>query len=43
VASYSSDEEFAAAWPLKEQLFVGTKRFQYPDWGFNRYMIMGFK
>lgn len=43
VASYESDEAFAAAWPLGEQLFTGTKRFQYPDWGFNRYMIMGYK
>jgi hypothetical protein len=43
VASYPSQEAFAAAWPLKELLYTGTKHFAYPDWAFNRYMIMGIK
>lgn len=30
-------------YPLTEILFEGTKNFSYGDWGYNRFMIIGFK
>lgn len=43
VAEYKSLEEFEQAWPLSSTHFSGIRRFQYDDWAFNRYMIIGEK
>lgn len=36
-------ENFASHYPLESVLFKGEKEFVYPDWKFNRYMIIGRK
>lgn len=43
VTSYENQDAFAAAWPMGKLLYTGTKNFAYPDWSFDRYMIMGIK
>jgi hypothetical protein len=43
VASYDTADDFAAAWPLADTLYVGSKLFQYPEWQFHRHMIIGQK
>lgn len=34
---------FLNRFPLKEYLYVGTKTFEYPDYGYNRFMMIGRK
>ena len=41
VAEYKTLDEFKQAWPLSEMLYEGQRRFQYDDWGFSRWMIIG--
>jgi hypothetical protein len=36
-------DDFMAEYPLSQYAFSGTKEFKYPDWSFNRYMIIGVK
>jgi hypothetical protein len=38
-----SAEEFASEFNLTTVDFLGTKEFVYPDWSFNRYMLIGTK
>ena len=34
-------EEFKRQYPLSEIVYEGTKEFDYPDWSFTRFMIIG--
>ena len=36
-------EEFVATYPLSEVVYQGEKKFEYPTWGFTRYMVIGVK
>lgn len=36
-----SVDEMLARYPLKEVCFAGSLDFDYPDWGFTRYMTIG--
>lgn len=36
-------DEFVDDFPLKDVYYAGIKNFQYPDWSFERYMIIGRK
>lgn len=36
-------EDFIKTFPLREILYQGSKNFRYPDWGFNRFMLIGVK
>jgi hypothetical protein len=36
-------EDFLAEYPLSQYAYTGTKEFNYPDWSFNRYMVIGVK
>jgi hypothetical protein len=40
---HPSMESFREKYLLSRTLFAGTKRIQYADWGYDRYMIIGFK
>lgn len=35
--------EFEKEFPVSKLLYSGEKSFQYPDWGFTRFMIIGIK
>jgi hypothetical protein len=39
----TSLDQFAETYSLSEYAFKGSKRFVYPNWSFNRYMIIGVK
>ena len=43
VNSNSSLEELKNKYPLSRYFFSGTKRIQYDDWGYDRFMIIGVK
>jgi len=36
-------DQFIDSYPLTETLFSGQKDFTYPQWGFSRFMIIGYK
>lgn len=36
-------EEFKKEYPLSEFVYAGQKEFNYPDWQFTRFMIIGYK
>lgn len=36
-------ESFAEKYPLSKTLFLDTLRIQYADWGYDRYMLIGYK
>jgi hypothetical protein len=40
---FSNTRQMLEKYQLRECLYEGTKRFQYDDYAFNRYMIIGFK
>lgn len=42
-ANHHSLKEFVDSFPLNENLFQGEKLFQYTDWSFRRFMIIGIK
>lgn len=42
-ANHYSLDEFQKCFPITESLFVGEKMFQYTDWSFRRFMIIGIK
>jgi len=42
ISIYKSLEDLIQRFPM-EILYQGVKRFEYDDYGFNRYMIIGFK
>lgn len=39
----ATESEFANKYPLSNYLFKGTKRIQYNEWGYDRFMIIGRK
>jgi hypothetical protein len=41
--NHTSVEDLSKEFPLKTMLFEGTRHFSYPDWSFDRYMIIGEK
>lgn len=41
--NHESLDSFKNDFPLSEILYSGVKHFEYPDWGFNRFMIIGRK
>lgn len=41
--NHESLDDFKNDFTLSEILYSGTKHFEYPDWGFNRFMIIGRK
>ncbi len=41
--NHESLDSFKNDFPLSEILYSGIKHFEYPDWGFNRFMIIGRK
>jgi len=41
--NHNSVDELAKEYPLKTTFYSGTKNFTYPDWSFDRYMIIGIK
>jgi len=43
VFRFNNFESFKSTFPLSEILFEGTKNFQYPEWQFNRFMLIGVK
>lgn len=36
-------DEFAKKYPITNTLFSGTKRIQYSDWGYDRFMLIGYR
>ena len=42
-SNISSLSEFCDQFPLTQELYRGTMPFVYPDWSFDRYMIIGVK
>jgi len=41
--NHESLEKFLEDFPLTKILYSGSKHFEYPNWGFNRFMIIGLK
>ena len=41
--NHQSLEEFANDFKLSETYYAGEKLFEYPDWQFNRFMLIGVK
>lgn len=41
VRKVNSEKEMAERFPLSEIAFLGTKAFRYPNWGFERFMLIG--
>jgi len=41
--NHESLDNFKNDFPLSEIFYSGTKHFEYPDWGLNRFMIIGRK
>lgn len=41
--NHSSLEELVSEFPLSELIYSGEKKFEYPTWAFNRFMIIGIK
>jgi hypothetical protein len=39
----NSLEDFANKYKLKEIVYQGKLNFNYPEWSFTRFMIIGFK
>lgn len=42
-ANRTSVDDMIALYPLSDLLFSGEKHFEYADWSFNRFMLIGFK
>jgi len=36
-------QKFIDTYPLSESIYTGEMNFNYPDWSFTRYMIIGYK
>lgn len=36
-------DEFIKKYPITSVLFSGTKRIQYSDWGYDRFMLIGYR
>jgi hypothetical protein len=43
VNNTTSLKEFVDLFPLSNYMYTGEKVFQYPDWGFKRFMCIGIK
>lgn len=35
--------DFEDRYPLRKTLFKGERKFEYPDWSFSRFMLIGYK
>lgn len=43
VFNFNNEDEFLEQFPLSTVAYKGTKKFVYPSWKFNRYMLIGIK
>lgn len=43
VTNVSSEEEFADLYPMSQQTFIGNLPFDYGEWSFKRFMVIGIK
>lgn len=43
ISNVSSLDDVKKQYPLNKIKFEGTKTFSYPDWSFNRFMLIGYK